>query len=358
MFKKILIFFTIICTLFIGCERKPLYLQGDTALKINVQVEANINVLWKPSWKDSLKYDWDENLYSPINYTLPTSCNVVIFNSGRLLSETTINTGKRELIDVELNNTYDLLIYSKDIPWTATYYEGGRYYVETPTTKGRATKNEISKEYETVEQPGEVFAMNKKEIYLSNDISDFEEVIENGKLIYVYNIDEMLEPVSYIYIVQFIVINDDNSPIIEAKDIANFTISGISTKKNMFTNTPVYTGNKQISTFDIKPGQFHSPDSLIFASRVTILDLLPDEVNSSWSSQIDYLYYTNIDVDTYNYGEVTGTKDITKQLRENPKGGIINVIILNSELKKDNPDSDNTFGIDLNEWKEHIFDVL
>lgn len=357
MYKKILIFVLAIFVL-LACERKPLYLQGDTALKINVQVEANINVLWKASWRDTLKYNWDESLYGPLFYTLPQSCNVVIFNNGKLISETTVKTNKRELIDVELNNTYDLLIYSKDLPWTKTYYEGGRYYVETPVTKSRATKNEISKEYETVEQPGEVFAMNKREIYLSNDISDFEEVIENGKLIYVYNIDEMLEPVSYIYVVQFIVINDDHSPIIEAKDIANFTISGISTKKNMFTNTPVYTGNKQISTFDIKPGQFHTADTLVFASRVTILDLLPDEVNSSWSSQIDYLYYTNIDVETYNYGEVTGTKDITKQLRENPKGGIITVTILNSELKKENPTGGNGFGIDLNEWQQHKYDVF
>lgn len=357
MHKKILIFVLLLLSLF-ACERKPLYLQGDTALKINVQVEANINVLWKASWRDTLKYDWDESLYGPMFYTLPTTCNVVIFNKGNLLSETPIQTGKRELIDVELNNTYDLLIYSKEYHWTETYYEGGRYYVETPSMTGRATKNKISNEYETVNQPGEVFAMNKKEIYLSNDISDFEEVIENGKLIYVYNIDEMLEPVSYIYIVQFIVVNDDNSPIIEAKDIANFTISGISTKKNMFTNTPVYTGNKQISTFDIKPGQFHTPDSLVFASRVTILDLLPDEVNSSWSSQIDYLYYTNIDVETYNYGEVTGTKDITKQLRENPKGGIITVIILNSELKKEDPTGNNGFGIDINEWQQHKYDVF
>lgn len=342
----------------IACERKPLYLQGDTALKIDVQVEANINVLWRAGWRDTLKYDWNEDLYGPLFYTMPTTCNVVIFNQGNLLSETQIQTNKRQLIDVELNNNYDLLIYSKQYFWVDTYYEGGRYYIEAPSMEGRATKNKISQEYETVNQPGEVFAMNKKEIFLSNDLSDFEEVVENGKLVYVYNIDEMLEPISYIYIVQFIIINDDNSPIIEAKDIANFTISGISTKKNMFTNTPVYTGNKQISTFDIKPGQFHGPDSLIFASRVTILDLLPDDVNSSWSSQIDYLYYTNIDVDTYNYGEVTGTKDITKQLRENPKGGIITVEILNSELKKTNSGTSNGFGIDLAEWKEHIFDVI
>ena len=126
----------------------------------------------------------------------------------------------------------------------------------------------------------------------------------------------------------------------------------------MFTNTPIYTGDKQISTDDIKPGQFHTPDSLVFASRVTILDLLPDDVNSSWSSQIDFLYYTNIDVDTYNYGEVTGTKDITKQLRENPKGGVITVTILNSELKRSDPSAPGGFGIDLGEWQQHVFDVL
>lgn len=357
MLKKISVVLLLLFSIF-ACERKPLYLQGDTALKINVQVEADISVMWNVGWKDTLKYDWDESLYGPLFYTLPATCNVVIFNKGNLLSETTIQTGKRELIDVELNNTYDLLIYSKEYHWTQTYYEGGRYYVETPVTKGRATKNRVSAEYETVEQPGEVFAMNKREIYLSNDISDFEEVIENGKLVYVYNIDEMLEPVSYIYVIQFIVVNDDNSPIIEAKNIANFTISGISTKKDMFTNTPVYTGDKQISTFDIKPGQFYTPDSLVFASRVTILDLLPDEVNSSWNSQIDYLYYTNIDVETHNYGEVTGTKDITQQLRDNPKGGVITVVILNSELKQNSSTGSGDFGIGLNEWQQHKFDVF
>ena len=356
MLKKVLIYILLFFSL-IACERKPLYLQGDTALKINVQVQADISVLWRAGWQDTLKYNWDESLYGPLFYTLPTTCNVVIFKEGDIISETRVQTGKRELIDVELNNTYDLLIYSKDTPWTQTYYEGGRYYVETPSTKGRATKNDISKEYETVEQPGEVFAMNKKEIHLSNDLSDFEEVIENGKLVYVYNIDELLEPVSYIYLIQFMVVNDDNSPYIEARDISNFTVSGISTKKNMFTNKPVYTGNKQISTFDVKPGQMIN-DTLVFASRVTILDLLPDDVNSSWTSQVEYLYYTNIDVDTYDYGEVTGTKDITQQLRENPKGGIINIIIYNSELKKEKPSGGNTFGIDLNEWKQHIFDVL
>ena len=358
MLKKILTGILLTLAL-VACERKPLYLRGDVALKINVQVEANINALWKASWRDSLKYSWDEAAYGPLFYTLPQTCNVVIFNRGKLLSENKIQVGKRELIDVDLNNTYDLLIYSKESPWTETYYEGGKYYVETPPVDGGTTKgSEIRDMYETVIQPGEVFSMNRKEIYLSDDISDFEEVVENGKLVYVYNIDECLEPVSYIYVVQFIVVNDDNSPQIEAKDISNFTISGLSSKKDMFTNEPVYTGGKQISTFDVKPGQMHGPDSLVFASRVTVLDLLPDDVDSPWYSQIEYLYYTNIDVSTHNYGAVSGTKDITQQLKDNPKGGVITVVILNSELKRGGESGSGQFGINLDEWQQYTFDVF
>ena len=76
MLKKILIF---ILLLLVSCDRKPLYLQGDTALMLNVQVEASINVYWNASWRDSLKYDWDESKYGSLFYTLPQECNVVIF---------------------------------------------------------------------------------------------------------------------------------------------------------------------------------------------------------------------------------------------------------------------------------------
>lgn len=355
MLKKILTYFPFFLLLF-ACERKPLYLLGDAALRLNIQVEANIDVLWNEHWRDTLKYDWDEEKYGTIGYTVPNECNVIMFNNGNIVRESTIKRGKRQTIDAELNNTYDILIYSKENFWVDTYYEGGRYYIEAPSSEiSLNSKNEISTKYETVNQPGEVFAVGKKDIFLSDDISEYEEIIEDGKPIYVYNIDESLTPASYIYIVQFIVINDDNSPRIEARDIANFTISGISNKKNLFNNEAIYTGYKQIAAFDIKPGQERT-DSLIFASRITIIDLLPDDKETSWDSEIKYLYYTNIDIDTYSYGEVTGTKNITKQLKDNPKGGIITVIILNSELKKGG-ETDSGFGIDLSEWTEYRYNV-
>lgn len=354
MLKKTVLYFVLLLT-FLSCQRKPLYLKAEAALKINVQVQADINLLWNVSWRDSLKYNWDESIHGKIGYTLPDYCNVVVLEKGKLVSESKIQSNKRELIDIELGKTYDLLIYSKELFYVDSYYDEGQYYVETPSTTTRYSMNRISEEYDTVIQPGEIFAMNKKEVSISDDLSDFEEVVENGKIIYVYNIDEMLEPVSYIYIVQFIVINDDGSEKIEAKDILNFTISGVSAKKNLFNNEAIYTGNKQIESTDILPCQ-DLGDSLVFASRITIMDLLPDVPNSSWSSQLDFLYYSSVDVSTYNYGEVTGTKDITEELRKNPKGGVITVRILNSELKKGGQSS-GLFGIDIGEWRNHVFNI-
>lgn len=354
MCKKILI---LILALFatLSCQRKPLYLRGDIAVRINAEVRADINTIWSPTWRDSLRYAWDEEKLGPIGYTLPKDGSVVLFNGGNIVKEEELAIGKRKTIDIEANRTYDLLIYSKEIFWIDTYYEGGRYFIEAPSEDSPTTTNEVSKKYETVAQPGEVFSTNKKEYFIPDDISLLEEAIIDGKYVYIFNIDEILRPVSNIYIIQFIVINDDGSEIIEAKDITNFSISGISSKKNLFNNEPVYTGNKQISVFDIKPAQTRK-DSLLFASRITILDLLPNNQDTSWSSEIEYLYYSNVDIDTHNYGKVTGTKDITKQLKENPKGGIITVRILNSELKQGG-ETGSGFGIDLTEWQEHLYNV-
>ena len=316
-----------------------------------VAVDTYINTLWNPSWKDSLIYDWSQT-GEELGYSFPEDVNIVIFDGNKYITKT-IKTQKRQLIDIELCKTYDFLIYNNNWPYIESSYTGGRFYIETP---GIETKSPLDNDYETCVCPGEIFSAYVRDIYLSDDVSDYDEVYENDKLIYVYNIDADIVPVSYIYIIQFIVVNDDHSEIIEAKDISDFTISGISTKKNLFTQNEVYTGKKQVQTFDVKPGQ-QIADSLVFASRITLLGLLPKDESSSWESYQSYLYYSGIDVLTHNYGTVSGIIDITKQLNENPKGGIITVRILNSDLKKAGEEGDGNFGIDVNDWNQHIINI-
>ena len=348
--SKILFILLIITAL--SCERKPLYLQGDYLLNVSARVEADINTMWRTDWRDSLKFDWKTE-YGSLGYTDPGIISLIPFYGSEMLDKYNIRIGRRQYVDLNPNESYDLLLYNKTLNIDASY-RGGRYYIESfPVSTG--VNSSISEQYTTINQPGEVFSTYIKNVYL-NEL-DYEIVFENGKNIYVYNIDAVLNPVSYIYVIQFIVINDDNSPYIEARDIQGFTISGVTAKKNLFTGKSVYTGRNQIEMFDVKDGQMRG-DSLIFASRITVLDLLPEEEESSWTTHENHLYYTTLNVDTFDYGVVTGTKDITKQLNDNPHGGVITVKILNSELKHNSDGGDSDFGIDLDEWMEYKYDVI
>ena len=354
MFKKILVFIVSLILVFSACERKPLYLKGDCRINVNVttqvSMESYIDAFWDASWKDSLIYDWSKT-GEPLGYTFPKDVNLVIFD-GDKYDIKKIKTQKRQLLELELQKYYDFLIYNDTYPNIESYYSGGRYYIETPAV---TTKSSLDAEYETCVCPGEIFSAYVKNIYLSDDMSDYDEIYEDDKLIYVYHIDADIVPVSYIYIVQFIFVNDDHSERIEAKDVADFTISGISTKKNLFTKEEIYTGKKQVQAFDVKDGQ-EIADSLVFASRITILGLLPENSESSWGEYHNYLYYTGIDVTTHTYGNISGIIDITKQLNDNPKGGILTVRILNSELKKAGSSGEG-FGIEVDRWKEQVIDV-
>lgn len=353
MLKKILglIF---LFTALISCDRKPLYLQGDCMINVNITtqaaVESYIDDYWKDGWRDSLIFDWGKT-GKPLGYTFPDSVNFMIFDNGALRKER-LKTNKRQLVDILLNRSYNFLIYN-ETPTINADYIGGRYYIETPKIGSKATV--LDNNYETVEQPGEVFSTYVQNVYLSDDVSQYEEIYENDKLVYVYNIDAAIKPVSYIYIIQFIIVNDDHT-VIEASDISDFTISGISIRKNLFNCNASYTGRKQIKTTTVEEGQFIA-DSLVFASRVTLLDILPKDDEASWDSYNSYLFYTGIDIETHTYGTVSGIIDITKQLNSNPKGGIITIRILNSEIKAAGGSGDGQIGIDVNEWYDHHIDI-
>ena len=186
--------------LFSSCERKPLYLRGDCAISVNVTAQVDvasyIKTYWVKGWEDSLVYDWSVT-GEEIGYTFPEDVELVIFD-GNQYNKHSIKTNRRQLIDVDLNKVYNFLIYNNTSPYTKPSFTGGRYYIETPVIQN--VQSPFNNNYETCVCPGEVFSTYVKNIYLSDDINDYEEVYENGKLIYVYNIDADIAPVSYIYI--------------------------------------------------------------------------------------------------------------------------------------------------------------
>ena len=341
----VLSIFSILC-----CTRKPLYLIEDCQVSVNVIVEAEIDSYWNYDWRDSLKYSWDENELGKIGYTVPSEAEIIFLSGIDEVKRDKIRVGRRSAVGVDLNNTYDLIIYNKTE--TVEESESG-YYIYTPEIGGTKI-TDIGDNYITVSEPGEVFGTYIRNVTLPDDEKYYEISEISGKTVYVYNINTVLEPLSYIYLIQFIFVNDDSTEI-EASGISNFTISGISSRKNLISGLPEYTGLKQISSEDVKPGQ-DIDGNMVFVSRVTVLGLLPEDSESSWSSQIDYLYYSNIEVETRTLGKISGTVDITSQINRNPRGGVVTIRILNSELKG-SAETGDSFGVDVGEWEEHIVDL-
>lgn len=346
MLKKILnLIFCIF--LLISCAQKPLYLQGDVALAVNVQTQVSIQTVWNAAVQSKMIYQWNDNVYGPIEYTPPTHADIVIFNNNDIVQRKTIKTGVRELIDVELDKTYDFLIFNKTDA-IEDYYLGGRYLI---SASNKSTKGSIDGEwYEPTKQPGEIFSTYQQNIFLSSDVTQYEETYENGKLIYVYNIDADLKPVSYIYVIQFMIVKDDSTEI-RATGISDYSISGISTVKNLFTENPVYSGKKEITSNDVKPGQMVA-DSLVFASKFTILDLGTDDESSSWTDAANFTYYCTLTVNTET-DSFTGTVNITDQMKKQSKGGVITVRIKNSALKdKTQPSGGGGFNAEVENWQQ------
>ena len=346
MFKKIFIYILILFTL--SCNTKPLYLQGDAAVTVNVQTQVSVEAYWNVNAQSNLRYDWDTTAYGPIGYSKVDNVDLVIFNKGEITQRKTLNTGVRQLIDIELGKTYDFLIFNKTNS-IEDYYIKNRFLIST-TDPG--TKSVINDDYyDLTNQPGEVFSIYQKDVFLSNDLSQYKEVYDHDKLIYVYDINTELKPVSYIYIIQFIIVKDDSLDI-DVSKISEYRIAGVSDSKNLFTNTPIYSGKKEISSTDIKPPQ-RVADSLIYASRFTILDLGTDDENSSWSNPNNYMYYCVVNVETNKYGSFNGIINITNQLQSQPKGGIITIKINNSTLRR-KEQGNGGFNIDVEGWQEEI----
>ena len=174
---------------------------------------------------------------------------------------------------------------------------------------------------------------------------------DHDKLIYVYDINTELKPVSYIYLIQFIIVKDDSLDI-DVKGIPEYRITGVSSSKNLFTNTPVYTGKKEIKSNDVKPPQVVE-DSLIFASKFTILDLGTDDEQSSWSNPDNYVYHCLINVETEKSGTLNGIVNITDQLKRQPKGGIITIRINSSTLRR-KEQGNGGFNVDVEGWEEEV----
>ena len=375
----------------VGCERKDLFLRVDQ-VEINIAIyDIQLSLLWQVDWESRLGYKWlpefgdlgypaDPELVKATVYDFDTQASKRSNAFFRIFS----SQGGR--VSLNAGSTYDMMFYNFGTEWT-TFYEDeeceyytastrasmqapwfhtkgeGKYYSEMPAT---------SRSYIDYNQPDILFGKLVQKIYVSEDPSVYtKEVDKDGNISYIYKIDATLDPYTFIYIFQFVVLNNNDEKGQIIKGGQGITVTGLSQGVEMFSRqtfeTPV-----SITTEDIKPTQhFESfnipelpdgPTADVFAARIVTWGLpginpLEVRMNDEKAANVDD-NYVGVGLLLRNNNIYTITCDISEQMHECPAGGVITLLIDGSQVPKpylDDPTpSGGGFNAKVKNWDDEV----
>jgi len=339
-----------------SCIEPPLHLPGQE-IKVELEVaQTELHVVWDNDVQ--LDHEWyygwdlkDDSIWGGIAYPMPKSYEVYRYYKGDN------PMGMHTNVDVfTIDSTrfrrhfqfgyYDMLIYSnidsKDGTQVLVLNESGDSIIATTTgTRGlsrsileasRGDGNDTP--IGILNQPEIFFASYSENVYISPNLNDYEyDPIEN---VYIKHLEAELRPLVYIYLVQFILTNNDDHRI---KGInGNAAISSMASSTNVKTG---HTGNKPTFVyFNTRMKEDVMVDGKrcdVFGGKLTTFGLCDNvpytRSGAHYGGSRGYLnnivYYDLV----WNNGQtVTYQADVTDQLQRQAHGGIITVKIDCSQL--------------------------
>ena len=352
MLKKTLIFLLF----FISCVRiekdNSFYPQGDVTINIINQIHYEIMDYVNVNVEKDMIYDWDESKYGKLIEGKIDALDCYIFdNSNNLAFETEIVKNSPKIIEIDIDNTYNFLAVSKT--------SNSLYNIEENKFISRTNKLEKVKDFNfdeplgRIEECEEQYSKIYKSIFSDVDFTNkdlFKVTKEkDGSLTYDYIIDSYLSPVTYVYLIQIVIQLDDNTPM-NVSNCDYMCINGVAAGVDLFTYEPITEGGL-IEIFDIKPFQHHEAYSVCCAKTITYG--IPSS-NSSWNSNFQCelgLEFLMVD------GSIKkGKTNITKQILEKPYGGVVTIILRNSDVSKEVTPSEG-FDIEIEIWDTYEFNL-
>lgn len=358
---------------FSSCERKDLYLAQRGMLSVDVSVyDFQLELMWGTDWQTRWQYYWDESLYGPVGYTSPTGvrANVYILNHiNERVKYTTRNLPKHGgRVSLTTNSAYDMVFYNNDTEYILFSTDESSYFHATTRSNTRTTYTE---EYTHYNQPDQLFGTYLHDLYVTDDPEDYEMVVDDdGSVYYVYDIEASLEPYTYIYLCQVMILNNKDDAGIRITGGEEISISGVSEGVDLFTRTNS-TSAVTISQEDVKPMQedreLTLPDGTkakgdIFAARVMTWGLpgidSMERLRSRGPIEVNNQVNMLIGLKMRNGSVHVMKKDITEQLKKYPAGGILTIVIDSSEIPDDvigvKPKPGGGFDASVDEWGNEI----
>ena len=298
-----------ILTAIVACDKKDPDNQIIRDEKLDITFNtASTDALWGADWENAWQYDWDESdsTYGTLGYSEPESIKGTIYNidtkTGERYSHFFKVFGlKDSTYSLYSAVKYDMLFYNFGTD-SILFNQSEDYKTYTAQANNLGRTDELQGAFMT----GVEFAP-----------------YQSSKL----EVD--LEPYTYIYLLQIIIKNNQDNRITGADAL---TLTGLAKGTNLFTRT-TFADTVSITTQDIKPLQNHREVRLEDGTTVQQAGIMAARI-LTWGIPATATTNNNLIITlTLQNGQTkTLTRDITTQLQQHPKGGIITVSLDAAEI--------------------------
>lgn len=354
--------FVIISIFTISCEREPmLHLhKGGTDILVELpDIDLELQLLWDYLFSYDVEYDWqsewlygwdetDNELFGLLGYSEPTDFNIRRYFTNDVQFGQHTAPYKRYITGKMLSAQYDFgfwdilawnEIHTSDgvqsvrIDETATYDYVTAYTGQTMM----AARYNAPRYTRAFYQPEALFAGYESGIGINKNFDGF--TFDEDRKVWVRKLNMTLQPVTYIYLPQIILHNNNRDHRIVTAIDGNADLSGMSRSVNL--NTGV-TGPDAITVnfnmrmkFD-RNGRSNDKVDIIGGKVLTfgIINLNPHKLNTRayaesmqkvMAADKNNRHYLDVKMQFYNGKDSTLVFDVTNQVRRLFRGGVITV---------------------------------
>jgi len=289
-------------------------------------------------WRDQFHYGWDDlddELFGNWDMVVPTVFNVRRYHTGD--DPSGLHTAP-EADQVEGNHIsahfhfgyYDILLWNEvktiDGVQSLHFDESSTYeYVTAYTNKSMNRAHYVAKQPYSYYQPEFLFGGYYEDLHISNDPADYD-FYDEERQAYVKHISLVQRPRTYIYVTQ-IILHNNRGRIANIDGSAN--MQGMASSTNL--NTGV-TGSEEISVHygqrlkqnvDMKGESVDIVGGRLFTFG--LCNLNPSEATRASASDNTSRNYIDVDMIFNNGLDSTFVFDVTDQIHDRYKGGIITI---------------------------------
>lgn len=350
------------CTMMYGCIREPeLHLPGSVSPEITIPVvDLDLEAYWNYELEYGVVYDWraewyygwdheDSLVFGPIGYTEPN-----VFHLRRYFTQGIPYAPHSSVIANTVEGTtfrgsynwgfWDILVWSDINPINdeaqslnideTSSLDSIIAYTNPSMKSARYQAPAFTRAFY---QPEQLFSAYQQAVEINKDLEGF--VYDSLRNVYVKQLDMKLHPITYIYLTQ-IILHHNNNKIINADGSANFSAMARSSNVNTGYASPVpisvnYNVRFKHNCPMLDYSRPWTEAEKAAAERVDIIGGrlmtfgIPGQNGNHIMRREDVRdkerHYMDVDMQFYNGIDTTFVFDITDQVRNRWKGGVITI---------------------------------